>query len=649
MMKNRPFGFVDHALKCGDSLVGVSSVGQIESFSLKPDGRQITFATAQLSQIAAEVSAKRLALENLPSNDHSQIETKKRLHGEAEAATATAKALADCLIAFEMEGLDGDAYEEQRVLAAHRAEAARHKPLAQFQTFAREQLPGYRTFHWPLEFPEVFAHGGFDAFVGNPPFLGGKRISTELGVKYGPAIKRIVTPNETGAADLAAYFFRRCATLVRGTGYFGLIATNSLSQGDTRIAALKRLNDLGFRIYRAFTDYPWPGTAGVVVHIVFLTHDNVPPRVALNGIEVDSIDSYLEEGSALRAAEPFQLGYSPCEVSTGTYLYGEGFVLSEAEMRQMTSLLPESLKVIQPYITSDDLNSRPDLSAGRYAINFEDKSEVEARKYGAPFHRLEELVKPVRSELTGQIHEHCFWKHWDRRPELYSAISTLPRAIICGRLSKYFLFAFVSPKYVFSDQLVVFGSDKAGLLCVLQSELHVSWAIWRMTTMGKTPRYSVSRCFRTFPMPENFQSAALADIGESYSEYRNIVLSSRSVGLTQLYNLLHDQGEQSVDIVRLRALHQEMDHAVAAAYGWGELDLGHGFRETKQGIRYTISESARRTVLDRLLVLNHQRHVAEGLAGLHKKKRGKPSGTRTPANLNVTEKRKDPELFEGEA
>ena len=106
-------------------------------------------------------------------------------------------------------------------------------------------------------------------------------------------------------------------------------------------------------------------------------------------------------------------------------------------------------------------------------------------------------------------------------------------------------------------------------------------------------------------------------------------MQERGKGLTDIYNRFHDRGEQSADIARLRALHEEMDQAVAAAYGWSDLagssgsQLGHGFHATKQGERYTLSEPARRTVLDRLLALNHQRHAEEVKAGLHEKKKAK--------------------------
>lgn len=109
---------------------------------------------------------------------------------------------------------------------------------------------------------------------------------------------------------------------------------------------------------------------------------------------------------------------------------------------------------------------------------------------------------------------------------------------------------------------------------------------------------------------------------------------SRGEGLTTIYNRFHDSKESSADIAELRRLHVEMDNAVAAAYGWADLDLGHGFHETKQGLRYTISEAARREVLDRLLRLNHERYAEEVAAGLHDKgakKAAKAGGVAKPA------------------
>lgn len=115
---------------------------------------------------------------------------------------------------------------------------------------------------------------------------------------------------------------------------------------------------------------------------------------------------------------------------------------------------------------------------------------------------------------------------------------------------------------------------------------------------------------------------------------RSDVMNRQEDGLTDTYNRFHDPDETSADIQKLRDLHVEMDKAVAAAYEWDDLDLGHGFHETKQGVRFTISEAARREVLQRLLKLNHDRYDAEVREGKHDKKKGaakKPKSEKAPA------------------
>jgi hypothetical protein len=141
--------------------------------------------------------------------------------------------------------------------------------------------------------------------------------------------------------------------------------------------------------------------------------------------------------------------------------------------------------------------------------------------------------------------------------------------------------------------------------------------------------YSASDCFETFPAPlgqipfRYYSDACVERSSERYHEYRSDVMIDRNEGLTSLYNRFHDMHETAADIRKLRHLHAEMDNAVAAAYDWSELHLGHGFHETKQGIRFTISEPARREVLARLLKLNHERYAEEVEQGLHGKKTGK--------------------------
>jgi hypothetical protein len=136
---------------------------------------------------------------------------------------------------------------------------------------------------------------------------------------------------------------------------------------------------------------------------------------------------------------------------------------------------------------------------------------------------------------------------------------------------------------------------------------------------------------------------ALVKIGRIYHETRRQTLHERQEGLTKTYNRFHDPDETSADIQKLRQLHVEMDNAVAAAYGWTDLDLGHDFHETKQGVRYTISEAARREVLARLLKLNHERYAEEVKQGLHEKKKPKPSKNKanTASGPNLYQEEED--------
>jgi hypothetical protein len=296
LQRDRPFNFLDHALKCGDSLLGVGSLWQIENFTLQgnKDGYvEHTFASANLFRYLEEATSKRRALEDLLSNNPAQIETKHRLNAEAEVATAKVKALADTLIAFELRGLKGKSYDKQRAAAADGAEAAMREPLPEFQIYAREQLHGHRPFHWALEFPEVFARGGFDAFIGNPPFMHGSWISSTFGDEYANFLRQVTT-NAVGKIDFAVYFLRRAASFTAEQKSVGLVVTSKIKEGAARIAGYDTLVRNDWTIYFANSDLPWPGAAGVIVSCVCMTKRKWFGEPELNGVKVLNIDSRLE-------------------------------------------------------------------------------------------------------------------------------------------------------------------------------------------------------------------------------------------------------------------------------------------------------------------------------------------------------------------
>ena len=172
---------------------------------------------------------------------------------------------------------------------------------------------------------------------------------------------------------------------------------------------------------------------------------------------------------------------------------------------------------------------------------------------------------------------------------------------------------------------------------ILQSNFHEPWARAYSSQLETRLNYSPTDCFDTFPFPDASarERDQLSRLGAEYHTHRAETTRRRSLGLTKVYNLFHQPDCRDADIARLRELHVEMDRAVAAAYGWTDLDLGHGFHETKQGVRFTISEAARREVLDRLLRLNHERYAEEVRQGLHEPKNAKAGRRRGAAGAQL--------------
>lgn len=658
LQRDRPFTFLDHALRCGDSLLGVSSFKQIENFSLRAkEGETVqhTFATANLFRYVDEASEKRRALENLPSNDHTQIETKNRLHAEAEAATAKVKALADCLIAFELRGLDGEEYEQQRAIAADRAEVAMRKPLTDFQSYARDQLCGRRTFHWSVMFPEAFRCGGFDAFVGNPPFMGNFKISGVLGDDYRQYLACIIVAGIKGKIDLCTYFFIRAASLVKSNACFGLLATNSIGQGEAREVGLDRFQKRGMTIFRAVPSYKWPGTANLTVSVVWVRRGAWSGISVLDDTPVNGISSFLTPCGAV-TGNPHRLAQNIGMAFRGTELRGDGFIIDTGTVESLLSSEPRNRDVLFPYLTGEDVNSQPDQSASRWVINFHDWPLEKAAHYAECLEILRVRVKPYRDTITKQIHEPDFWKFWDKRLESYARIQQLERVLVVSQVSKYFAFAYVPHGLVYSNKLVIFCLPLYCQFAVVSSHFHTEWALFYGSSLETRPLYTPSACFDTFPFPARMLQTptsvfpTLENVGVAYATHRKAIMLKRSEGLTKTYNRFHDPDEKSEEVVRLRALHVEMDQAVAAAYGWNGLELGHGFHPTKHGVRYTICESARRTVLDRLLALNHQRYEEEVKAGLHDKKTTKSKNSKPKAGSGATLKTdsikpQQPDLF----
>jgi hypothetical protein len=177
---------------------------------------------------------------------------------------------------------------------------------------------------------------------------------------------------------------------------------------------------------------------------------------------------------------------------------------------------------------------------------------------------------------------------------------------------------------VYSHAAGVFAYEDGGHLALLSSAFHYWWAITYASTMRADLRYTPSDVFETLPQPG--VTSRMDSAGEAVEDHRYPIMVARQLGLTALYSQVHNSAVGEVGIARLREIHVEIDGAVAEAYGWDDISLGHGYHETAQGVRFTISGAARREVLKRLLELNHQRHAEEEAGGVTASKGRRTAG-----------------------
>jgi len=304
----------------------------------------------------------------------------------------------------------------------------------------------------------------------------------------------------------------------------------------------------------------------------------------------------------------------------GSNVVGVGFLLPPEKAQELIEKNPRNAVVLFPFMNGEDINSNPTQTPSRWTINFFNWPLERASDYPDCLAILREKVYPERINKPGGYSTY-WWQFGRRQERLYEALSSQPQALVCSQTTKYLSFVYVESGYVYSHKVIVFALGERWQYGVLQSNFHEAWARKYCSTLETRLSYTPTDGFETFPFPKlPASSNQLPAIGETYHEHRRQIMLARQEGLTATYNRFHNPDERAADIARLRQLHIELDRTVAAAYGWDDLALGHGFHETAQGVRYTISEAARREVLARLLELNHQRYAEEVAAGMHEKK-----------------------------
>jgi hypothetical protein len=638
-----PFSFVDDKLLVGNSLLGVTDLAQLEALHIDPakaleqplfDVTSAGFGSAVdvRGAIDKAIRIRKTLASEVNDNDPQRSSAAKQSQLQRlNDVTAQLRDVADGVIAagLRLGGKPGKAldaaYENLRI-AVNDAYPSHGVPnRALLESIQKEGLTPtvetdynrWQPLHWAIELPDVFEHGGFDAVIGNPPFLGGKKITPSMGFNirewYTHQLAR--TP---GNGDLVAYFFLRTASVLAQRGTLGLIATNTVAQGDTREVGLDKLAADGFTIIRSIQSRPWPAaSANLEYAAVWGTFGPVAANAERTSDEVvvPRISTLLEpEGRIIGA--PIRLVENPGIAFQGCIVLGMGFVIDPERARAWIEADPVNVEVLFPYLNGEDLNSRPDCTPSRWVIDFGERSDAEASSFSQPWAWVDREVRPQRivkdaAKYPRMVNE--WWKFWNARPALRKAIEDLDEVLVIVRHSRTVMPVRAPTGQVASEATVVFATDSFADQAVLSSVAHQAWAIKFGSGMRSDPRYTPSDVFETFPRPN--QTTKLESVGNALDTERREIMLRRNLGLTKLYNLVNDPDIASTadpDVARMRDIHVALDEAVMAAYGWSDVLLNHGFHTYRQMERWTVCPEARVEILDRLLEENHRRAALQG-------------------------------------
>ena len=678
LAKDHPLTFLDHALRPGDALVGLSR-RQLDAFHWKDDAKpfQAGFEAMRAREHLARASELRRRIREA-DDSVSEMEL-RHLCDDARFETDNVRLLGDLALAAFFEGSKPKQREDLRRQFGDEVQRGEMHGYVGWLEELRRKEPPLAPFHWEIEFPEVFdrENPGFDSVLGNPPFAGKNTVAAANVAGYPDWLKQVHEESH-GNADLVAHFFRRAFGLLRTGGTSGLIATNTIAQGDTRSTGLRSICTNGGEIYQARRRVKWPGLAAVVVSVLHMHKGDFPGVKLLDGEAVDTITAFLFHRGA--HDDPARLKANAGKSFVGSYVLGMGFTFDDsdtkgvatplAEMRRLIEEEPRSREAIFPYIGGEEVNTSPTHAHHRFVINFrdyplrrenlaelwadvdEDQRRVWLRNGIVPPDYPEpvaadwpDLLTIVEQKARGTRGNHStapWWQFERLRPELFAGIAGLDRALVNSQVSAHLQFAFVPTNLVYAHTTYVFPFDTFAAFCALQSRPHEIWARFFASSLEDRLRYTPSDCFETFPFPDGWNTHPdLERIGADYYHFRADLMIRRDEGLTKTYNRLHDPEEANLDISRLRDLHTAMDRAVLDAYGWTDIPTDCEFLldyeideedwgTRKKPYRYRWPDDVRDEVLARLLELNAQRSEEEQRSGGSAHVTYPGTGTRRP-------------------
>ena len=651
--RDLPFSFVDDKVFLGNSLLGLTNLEQLRRLHIAPNRT----SPQQMFEIfdvdidgvlrRAVDLRQRLASEIVEDDPARNSAAKRRQLVQLGELTATLRGIADGVVAAGLplggvptRELD-EAYENLRlaVRAAH-PDSGRSDTdfldsiisIGLTPTVATD-YERWRPLHWILEAPDVLLdRGGFDAVVGNPPFLVSKKISGAMGVPVREWLVEQVAGGRRGGADLVAYFVLRAYQLLSARGCLGLITSKVIAEGDTREVALDPLLNDGLFLTNAKSSEPWPAT-GVSVRYSMLcgTRD---PSAAENGAKLDGqpVQAITSQLTARRrvSGDPLKLSSNIGRMQKGAFVLGSAFVMSPDTAHALVKDSPRNAEVLRPFMSGEDINSNPSSSPSRLVIDFRDWPLERAAEYPELLDILDREVRPQRAKVKIKSRREIWWQFAVRAAGIHKALDDVGAAVVVTVVSKYGLPVRIPAGAVISSAAAICPDDSFSRFAEMSSTAHNAWAWQWGSTMKSDLRYNPSDVFDTYPFIGD--ADPLDALGRELDEVRGLAMLELGLGLTKFYNVVNDASIPDSErwIGEVRAIHRSIDGAVLELYGWNDIDPEYGFHPFPAMERWTMSPRARAEILDRLLEENHLRAAAEGTGAPRRTKRPAQPGDVSP-------------------
>lgn len=624
LAKGRPFGFLDHNLRCGDSLLGIHDLDQLLYLDMKQGkGSSKKLFASKIDDTVKRALELRAELRRRPIRDICDVEFMKSLDEKARHELTMPELFADALVSEFLlsngKAVDTTLMSIEIGAALHGDERkvnslkirANHAAVADLPA---NQVPR-RPFHWPIAFPEVFRRkdGGFDAIVGNPPFMGNKFWKDRLGIRFQHQAKMIVD-SAPGKVDLCVVFHRRAADLLRANGTYGLLATDNIAEGSAIKVGLGRLVEIG-DIYFSKKGMPWPGSAAVSVSIVCFYKGTFASSKSANGAQCDLIGSRLEPITE-NDWQPKKLDETLFRFEGVNNSKGLAFVITPAD-EWFEPLKTEPGSLLVPYVTGDDITSHALTRVDRWALDIADRDLKELeQKFPVAYDFLTNVVRPTRTASTLKSYKGLidrWWQFWNHRADQMRRLRLRDDFVAFSKVTKYPICMLAPANWIFTNQVILIGIDRGDELAICLSTFFQTWL--NKYSGGRLEgrlRLSISESIAKFPLPEMFVDASGVQSAKEFNDMAVEWSKRNDTGMTDVMNAIHDPSNNESEVVLLREILQDIDAAVARAYSWNETDISRSFEEqesvaSRDRWRFQVSAAVHVDIVGRLVDLNRRR------------------------------------------